>query len=77
MVITLIPVSEAIGSRTVECASRHLPGRSVSCVDGQSPRRKVKKVFRGRRDHVITMYDPNTIVFFFTGGLACFRGSLF
>lgn len=28
MVITLIPVSEAIGSRIVECASRHLPGRS-------------------------------------------------
>lgn len=28
MVITLIPVSEAVGSRIVECASPHLPGRS-------------------------------------------------
>lgn len=29
---------------------------------------EVKKVFRGRRDQVTTMYDLNTIVFFFTGG---------
>jgi hypothetical protein len=56
--------------------------RSIrSCVDARSPRRKVNKVFRGRRDHVITMYDPNTIVFFLpvawpASGGHCFENTM-